>query len=500
MDENLHNIEDLFKEALEDDEEMPPPKVWKGIEHKLDKDNVISITRKYENLKRVAFLLLLLLAGLAIYRLDKSITGNEVANGNKRSLDKRTLPEGNPINTPLNKNDVVFEDAIDVNEVDTNNLNIKDNSALGYDVLSNQIKRQLTNTSKRKSKKYINDNKKTSDRDIAAIKIQQELKHKSHYDNMKKRVLSDDEQTLTDNLERQGNHQPQFNSLPDVGVKETATNFIDTNKVSESLSKNKLIPIADTNIISLKRTKTKDMKLPRFSVGAFFSPDIASYDLEDDNTNNQHDNAVETKKSERHEFSSTSGVFVHYSLNRNWSFQSGLTYSNINISVEPKTIYAQNDNLGNIKYRLNTSSGYAYLLPSFSSNPNIGDSLYTATSTHTLRYVGIPVAVKYSIEKARLIFNVKAGVSMNFLTKGRIETEVEKGANNETEVIDNLHGLKKLYSSGLASAGVDYLLNKRIAITFEPTWRFALNAINKDAPVKSYPRSFGLAVGVRMGL
>ncbi len=500
MDENLHNIEDLFKGALEDDEEMPPRKVWKDIEHKLDKDNVISITRKYENLKKVAFLLLFLLTGLTIYELDKSKTGNEVIKRNKGSLDKRTVDEDKRSNTPANKNNIVFEDAIDTNDVDRGSHNIKDNSEFNKNVASNQFKKQTTNSLNRKSKKDIIDNEKTINRVIADIKLQQELKYKSLTDDMKKRRLSKDEQKLTDNLERQGSNQPHFNSLSIERINKPATIFLDTNKLSQSLSVNKIVPVSDTKKLSSKKIETKDIKPSRFSVGAFFSPDIAYYHLQDDNTGNQQDNAVETEESERHEFASTAGVFINYNVNRNWSFQSGLTYSNINITVEPKTIYAQTDNSGNIKYRLNTSSGYAYLLPSFSSNPNVGDSIYTAASTHTLRYIDIPVAAKYNIEKGKLIFNVKAGVTANFLTKGRIETEVKKGADHETEVIENLQGLKKFYLSGLASAGVDYMLNKKAALTFEPTWRFALNAINKGAPVKSYPRSFGLAVGVRMGL
>ncbi len=57
MDRNLPDIEELFKSALENEEEMPEPKVWQAIEGILDKENVISIKKKYSNLKKVAFLL-----------------------------------------------------------------------------------------------------------------------------------------------------------------------------------------------------------------------------------------------------------------------------------------------------------------------------------------------------------------------------------------------------------------------------------------------------------
>ena len=67
MDKNLHGIGDLFKKALEDNEEIPSQKAWDGIEKKLDNNNLISIKRKYDSVKKVALLLLFLLAGLSIY-------------------------------------------------------------------------------------------------------------------------------------------------------------------------------------------------------------------------------------------------------------------------------------------------------------------------------------------------------------------------------------------------------------------------------------------------
>ena len=69
MDENLHNIENLFRDGLEDNEEIPPPHAWKDIDNTLNKDNVVSINKKYTAMKRVAVLLLLLLLGFSIYEL-----------------------------------------------------------------------------------------------------------------------------------------------------------------------------------------------------------------------------------------------------------------------------------------------------------------------------------------------------------------------------------------------------------------------------------------------
>ncbi len=62
--------------------------------------------------------------------------------------------------------------------------------------------------------------------------------------------------------------------------------------------------------------------------------------------------------------------------------------------LEPEKIYAERDNQGEVKYTINTSSGKGYILPSFSSNPRVGDSLFTTKSNIRLQYTSIPLAAK----------------------------------------------------------------------------------------------------------
>ena len=56
----------------------------------------------------------------------------------------------------------------------------------------------------------------------------------------------------------------------------------------------------------------KGSKNPLFSITAFFSPDFASYRLQDDQQNDQSEDASDIEKSERHELSSTFGVLIDY--------------------------------------------------------------------------------------------------------------------------------------------------------------------------------------------
>ena len=60
MDKDLQNIEELFKSSLEGNEEVPSKKVWEAIDKGLDRENIITIKKKYNVIKGIAFLLLLL--------------------------------------------------------------------------------------------------------------------------------------------------------------------------------------------------------------------------------------------------------------------------------------------------------------------------------------------------------------------------------------------------------------------------------------------------------
>ncbi|MDQ6889386.1 MAG: porin family protein [Bacteroidota bacterium] len=490
MDEDLHDIEDLFFDALDDNEESPPPNVWDGVEKRLDKDNIVSIKKKYTTLKRIAILLLLLL-GISIYEIDRIYNNNNLAKNNSAQPQRQNGTEIKEQTASL-KNGNALKESIEAGGV---NKPDKENGTLS----NNSVRKQNTPLIINPVKNIL----KTPPLPVSSTK--KRLTSEPSFKSKIKNVVAVEEEQLTFQI----NSENDFYQTPYV-VKQKNTsieNMILQSKNSISLKESRHLAarsatrVSDTsnnnNIAEIK--KKKNEKLSRLSITPFFSPDVAWYHLQDD-VSTQSGNASDIEKEEKHEFSFTYGALADYRINKHWGVQSGLTFSNTNITTEPEIIYAQPDNTGNIKYRINTSSGYGFILPSYSANPKVGDSLYAFTSTHSLRYIGIPAAFTYSIIKNKFTFSARAGISTNFLTRARLETTVEKGFDNSTETVDNIQGLKKLYFTGLASLGIDFQLNKKTAIAFVPTMRFALNSINKNAPVKSYPMTFGSLVGLKIGL
>ena len=511
MDEDLHDIEDLFFEALDVNEEKVSPNVWDGVEKRLDKDNIISIKKKYITLKRVAILLLLLL-GISIYEMDKVYNNNNLAKNGKPDQEnqKNSKPNIDKVNNAKTENTLgtVVEPRNNDNAIKRNNP-LPDSTNESQIIANNQkdlaIHNQLLH---KENTATITHSQKDISKDLAISKFSKKgrLTSKPFYKIKIENANVAEDQQLTEqnNSALLFYHIPFLQQQKDISIENAMVQSKDSIDINKSLQPvmAPAVKTFDTNIHAIANTtKKKSEKISRFSITPFFSPDIAWYHLQDDNTNNnQSSNALDIEAEEKHEFSSTYGALADYKINNHWGLQSGLTLSNININTEPEIIYAQPDNTGNIKYRINTSSGYGFILPSYSANPAIGDSLYAFTSTHLLRYIGIPIAATYNIAKSKFTFSAKAGASINFLTQGKIETTVEKGFDNSTETINSIQGLKKLYFSGLAAIGVDYKLTKRMSLAFTPTIRFALNSINKNTIVKSYPLSFGSSIGLKIGL
>lgn len=515
MDKNLQNIEDLFRKALKEDEEIPSLKVWDDIDKKLDKDKVISIRKKYSHLKKVVFLLIFFLCGLSVY-----IWNNRDNNLVKRSNDdlareaktkNKSLPT-KPNTAPLQ------------NRIDSLNTNVENSVAkTDYIIIDKNIEKQPNKKWEKRIKPAMTDNASNSSITSNKIKsvnttksltshlpnspISKQGKLFQNDSNYKAKIktpaqIEDERQLVVKRSDIEASPilltLKQLNPAPVTAIKSSSTNLIDTRKMLNSIALAQTITAINNDKSITQKAVTKSKKQSRFSITAFYSPDVAFYHFENSDPVNSTTSNFE--KVETNSFSSTMGALAEYSFNKRWSLQSGVTFSTNTIDKEPGTIYAQPDNAGTIQYKISTSSGDAYILPSFSKNPNSGDSLYSTSTTNILQYVAIPVSIKYKINKGKFTLNAMTGIAGNFLTRGTISTEVEKGNDNEAETTDKIHGLKTFYFSGLTGIGIDYDAYKNFAVCFSPTFRFALNSINKNVPVKSFPNSFGFSLGLKMKL
>lgn len=535
MEENLHDIDKLFRSSVDGYEEAPPENVWDAVNAGLDKSSIISIKKKYTNLKRVAVALLILLLGTIAYEIGTRSGGgagkDEVNNGGKvdkvnkvdgvdkggseeevNKVDKvdevNTVDKGDKVNggDEVNKVDKVDKvdngSMVDKDKYKLNRRSVNDiQDVPGKIIPSNNNKTQLAKQDDPldkqnlpgNNKKQRNKNNTTHQVVINLINPGQEDTNDNADDNGtsgKNKRISRSQRLMAENLQVEKAQYtgalPVLRKLPPTPVMAYQ-------------------PAAEKKVMMKKESPTS-----RFTLGVFYGPQFSSNRLENDhhddrrgpgqppgNTGNDKD---DIKNDEQRQSAYSFGISVEYAVGKNWAVESGLALLNKKIQIEPKKIYAKADANGEVKYRFDCSSGYSYLNPKTSTAPTVGDSISVSESENTLQYLTVPVAVKYKLNLGKFTISPTVGAAANFVTKQKISTEYTVASVKQSQTINNIEGLKPVYYSGIAGVSLDYKLKKNISVSVMPSGNFALSSINKNAAVRSYPNAFGLSFGLKIKL
>ena len=527
MSENLHDIDKLFKDSIDGHEDMPSEKVWDTIDNNLDKNNVIQIKRKYNNLKRLAIALLLLLLGTIVYEIQSKKTGKaELVKNGINSIPKKdstgnttagkTKPGGEG-----NKSNGSGDDQNKITATSSNNTLMNnagkdagkdaEKDSLSKTIAKGEQQQKITITGQQKSntKVAIKNPKMEEEETVANENAQMQqnnkslIKKSSHHKtkiSIKNGVAEEDIVANENNGISKSPTSPATTELKAPQNDKAEKIVVAQQKgIPEKIESKRNSPDASTAI-----AKNKTLKSPKpfhFTVMPFYAPQYSFNRLEDDHHDpgQQPGNGRDAiKKDEPHEKVSSFGILVAVPLGKKWSLQSGITYLDKEINIEPKKIYAKLDNDGKVKYRFDCSSGYTYISPKTGTTPAVGDSISAAASTNILQYLGIPLAVNYTFSLGKFSVIPTVGTTINFLTKQKIETELIQGTSNEKQSISTIEGLKKTYFSAFTGIALEYNVNKRIALNITPSGNFALSSINKNAAVKSYPNTFGVAAGIKI--
>lgn len=223
------------------------------------------------------------------------------------------------------------------------------------------------------------------------------------------------------------------------------------------------------------------------------------YRLEDDNlvNNGIHpDNRSRIRDRENNELSFSGGITLSYQFTNHWALGAGLVFSNTSISIDPQNIYATRESGGTIAYKYNASTGYAYVTPGFNAQPALGDSITANDAQHTIQYFSLPVGIKYKIGMGHFFITPVLGLTANFITSAKIQTEVSDGLNAETIRINKLQGVRTFYAGVFANVEIRLQWSNRFSIDVVPAFRSAISSISSSNVVKTYPYSFGAGLGV----
>jgi hypothetical protein len=503
MSKNLHNIDDLFKRAIDDHLDTPSDKVWDAIDKNLDKKKVVSISKKYNKLKWVAAILLLFSTGMAMYVWQTGKRNKELVKENNINKASKTRKENinndENISTPKIKTGTEKNDSLtgnhpatganeqtiagSANEPDINSslkrmqVKTKEKGKLNLVVTQND---QEHNEPQKEVRELRSDNKNSSP--SANYKINEDGKSVGKAE----RSIDQVPRIFNNNRQWYNSNQIQFSNpfsyKPGIAPAENIVAAENDNKISPA-----------------KNRSGRSAKTSPFSATVFFSPEFVSTNVKDDHPRFREDDRHEIKNSENERASSNYGILLTYNIGNNWSIQSGASVFTRATDITPKMIYARPDDRGNVNYRLSCSAGSAYVPVKSGAAPAQGDSTKILSAKNTLQYVTVPFSVAYSLGKGKLKLVPSAGISANILSKGTVETVIVTSTGNESSST-NIEGLKSTYFTSQIGIGAEYRLSRNIGINFTPTTRLALSSINKNAAVKTKLNSVGLSAGVTIRL
>jgi hypothetical protein len=234
---------------------------------------------------------------------------------------------------------------------------------------------------------------------------------------------------------------------------------------------------------------------PGWTLSAISSYGHSAYRLDSDLPSNYQQMKL-IQQRERSDLSYSYGLYLTYSFHRKFGLRSGLYYSNTHIQIDPQKIYAFTDPEGGNAFQIVTSSGYAYIKPSFAVTPNIGDSLNTTEVSHRFRTISVPLILKYNTGNGRLSFYPGAGIAANFILYGGLETEVKDAFNEENIRVNKLKGTKNFFWSIHADAEIQYKINAKLTASVYPSVNFAVSPITDNNIVETFPYTISAGIGL----
>jgi len=248
-------------------------------------------------------------------------------------------------------------------------------------------------------------------------------------------------------------------------------------------------------VVAHNDSMINNLSTGKFSIAAFYSPDYTRNRL----TNNPSagaDNIGEYYDGEKGKYAFSAGATVRYDLTGHWSIATGGIYSTLSYSSNVPVVYANYNTKNELSYRYPTSCGIINIPNANQAAVQKGDSLLLNTGcSQIVRFLTVPVTVRYQVNQNRFNFYSYTGVSANFMIGSRAKLNLN---GTETTIINNVDGIKNMNYGYLLGAGVQYNFSNGVGIFIEPSYRGSINSLTENLSVNCYPYSLGLNTGLSL--
>jgi opacity protein-like surface antigen len=203
-------------------------------------------------------------------------------------------------------------------------------------------------------------------------------------------------------------------------------------------------------------------------------------------------------------------VALSYRINKRFSVQSGIYYSNIGQELSGISSYS-----GFGKYNDSKSSGFSVISASGTIYTDNDDVFLLDNNSQTkysndfdpvkaelqyidnslrqsFNYLELPVVVRYKVVDKTLDFNIIGGVSSNVL----VSNTVSAGSTGNKHKIGGTDGLNMLTFSSSLGMGMEYNLSEKLSMNLEPVFRYYINPFGAIPGMNIHPYSFGVFSGI----
>jgi len=508
MNKDLHDIDSAFKRAYQSYEDIPSENAWEKINATLDKADADKYKRRFIGWKRIAVVLALLLSLLLIhvarvmnkqYRVTRLADKDGVNDPDNSTYKKNKISESN--------NNTAEHENVERNKNKTTGRKI---NILPETILPNKQNR-LYRGAETHAKEIENNSQSGS-----IVSKERIWKAKSGYKINQRTVVQKEvksnhgfEEGLSENKMQVISPKSYTNQTPDL--LRYSPDLLTIKKLSEVNKAYRLNQLSgfDTPVInkknwfiSLLKSKINQSSAPLkpyWSLTIFASNDWSQYHLDNDDEDNSgvtQDEPGKISIREKHESSFSAGILATRQFRKNIGIRSGILYSNITIVISPQEMYAVKEPAGIVTYKYVASSGYGYVNPGFGVPPAIGDSIQSTEARHNLYTIGIPVMALYTWQKNKFSISPAVGLSANFITGAKIETEIKDALNRETVIIDKLNGMRNFYIGLMTDMNIQYQVNNKWSLGVVPGFKYALTPITQKNVVKTFPYCFNIGAGI----
>ncbi|MGB4773213.1 MAG: outer membrane beta-barrel protein [Chitinophagaceae bacterium] len=490
MSEDLHPIDDLFRSGLNGKEETPTPAVWEAIEKELDKKDRKPIAGFFRMSGRAAAVALIIITGAALFAAGYFIRDAQEEKkgiGHKafgieegKGTGKEALGTKGESLKPVDKTEIKLPASSSINDGEAPKLTSEPvGSANTKSIPEKNTVKKVTKQVKATNPSITGAASET----LQSSSISETVNTESQEQHIKWEIA-----TALPPVEE---HLLPASSTK-IPTSDAVISISKNNKYSKAVVKQTTptkIPVINKNAAGLQ--------VPKFSLTPYVAFQNHSVKLKDDGSNWGKNMRDDMERTEQLPSKVSVGVLADFRIAKNISLQSGLGLMQLDVTIQPKQIKAEKDIDGKVKYRLDCSAGTYFINPKQGNYPRPGDSITTQMATNSLKYLNIPLNVKYHFGSNKLQFFATAGTGINILTSQNLDAMVKHQYQYYGGRTTNL---KSSYFNGMIGGGATYFVGKRIGIYVSPQYNFALTSMNEGLPVKSLPRTFNMQTGITIKL